>query len=223
MFVLPSEFFFSKNIIHAPSLIFSQPNSCRLYTHIFSPLSQALFLVFICYVNVFSGVPVLLGSGGPPTIFWLIISVVVYSIYGVLFTGWITHIFEKVFKLQPPAANFNPSSTIIFEPFISLIKASFLKVVPRSIRFSFCFSMRFNPRASQFFMDASTRIGVAYFNFIEVIKSWCRFADTRAFNYGPVFYSFGRFNRSQPPKARTNFNAFHVTHCTEDIGGCQHA
>ncbi len=94
----------------------------------FSPLSYRLGLAMYCKGNVPSCIIALFFIGSPPTIFRRIITVIVYSVDGVV-SGWSSsHVRKKGVKTisaKPPITNKNPSSSVVFKPVIVFSVASY--------------------------------------------------------------------------------------------------
>lgn len=105
-----------------------------------APLCGALFLSFILYNYITSNIPVLGFPVRPPTIFFIVVSLIIYPIKNhVLWT--FAHIKEKCLKLVPSFAYLNSSTTIIFPSGVISIGTSIEHMHPRSVCFSFGHSM----------------------------------------------------------------------------------
>jgi|ETNvirnome_2_130_1030620.scaffolds.fasta_scaffold00476_13 uncharacterized protein YneF (UPF0154 family) len=74
----------------------------------------------------------LLFLGGPPAVFWRVVSIVVYAVQG--FFPWSKpHVFKKVFKEPPPITDRNAAPLVSMGSWVTVIRDSTNHVVPRHI------------------------------------------------------------------------------------------
>ena len=100
-----------KNQRNRPLLFPSMPQCCIRYIQFIAPLAKRQPFTLICNPDCNLSVISLSFSSVPLTIFWTIISVIIFSFNGQFF-GSLTHISKKVFKCLPTFTNLNATSAI---------------------------------------------------------------------------------------------------------------
>lgn len=123
----------SKSFLYWPSKLYAPQDRFVSKPGFTAPLLERLSLSKRFYNVIISSVVLLLKLSCPPAVFRLIISTRVFTIYGVVGRGLLSHISQKVIKLLPSLTNRDPLCPVFFISRSGCIFASLSNVYPGGI------------------------------------------------------------------------------------------
>lgn len=125
---------FSKCIFNAPTLnIEPRPDSTRVNASSFGPRCDRLGFSSKCKKSASSPVSGLFSSCCPLAIGRLVISLIIDALNTVFWRWSWPHVGHEVFKTSPPATNFDPTATIVFEGYASLASTTGIDQPPNAM------------------------------------------------------------------------------------------
>lgn len=176
---------FRESIFDGPSVLQSMTNSIKTQPALYCPIFHAHCFTLKCQQVIVAFVASLFAATGPSTVFWLIVTVVIWKSVKCFTLGPFSHIGQKVREVQPSPTNRDSTAAIMMIAITRWIGASLNHMAPRHVGGTFVLVPRVAVGSHDLFVQAATRLSQSFLQAIARCREYLP-AQTLAFSHWSI-------------------------------------